>query len=41
MKKIASIMVATDMSTCAVMAEKRAALLCRQLGIDTLDIINV
>ena len=34
-------MVATDMSTCAVMAEKRAALLCRQLGIDTLDIINV
>ena len=41
MKKIASIMVATDMSTCAVMAEKRAALLCRQLGVDTLDIINV
>lgn len=34
-------MVATDMSTCAVMAEKRAALLCRQLGIDSLDIINV
>lgn len=41
MKKIASIMVATDMSTCAVMAEKRAALLCRQLHIDSLDIINV
>ena len=41
MKKIASNMVATDMSTCAVMAEKRAAMLCRQLGVDSLDIINV
>ena len=34
-------MVATDMSTCAVMAEKRAAMLCRQLNVDPLDIINV
>lgn len=41
MKKIGSIMVATDMSTCAVMAEKRAALLCRQLHVDPLEIINV
>ncbi len=41
MKKIGSIMVATDMSICAVMAEKRAALLCRQLNIDPLEIINV
>lgn len=41
MKKVGSIMVATDMSTCAVMAEKRAALLCRQLTVDPLEIIHV
>lgn len=31
MKKSDSIMVATDMSECAVMAENRAAMLCTQL----------
>lgn len=41
MKKIGSIMVATDMSTCAVMAEERAAILSRQLNVDPLEIINV
>lgn len=41
MKKIGSIMVATDMSKCAVMAEERAAILSRQLNVDPLEIINV
>lgn len=41
MKTSDSIMVATDMSECAVMAENRAAMLCRQFGKQRLDIINV
>lgn len=41
MKTSDSLMVATDMSECAVMAESRAAMLCRQFGKQRLDIINV
>ncbi len=41
MKKTESIMVATDMSACATMAENRAAMLCHQLEKTQLDIINV
>ena len=41
MKNNHSIMVATDMSECATMAESRAAMLCQQLGKSRLDIINV
>ena len=41
MKKSDSIMVATDMSECAVMAENRAAMLCTQLEKKRLDIIHV
>lgn len=41
MKKSDSIMVATDMSECATMAENRAAMLCAQLGKNRLDIVNV
>ncbi|EEO27581.1 universal stress protein [Oxalobacter paraformigenes] len=41
MKKPDSIMVATDMSECATMAENRAAMLCAQLGKNRLDIVNV
>ena len=41
MKNNHSIMVATDMSECATMAESRAAMLCQQLGKSRLDIVNV
>ena len=41
MKNADSIMVATDMSDFAAMAEDRAAMLCKQLQKERLDIINV
>ncbi len=41
MKKIDSVMVATDMSDYATLAENRAAMLSQTLGLETLELINV
>ena len=41
MKKIDSVMVATDMSDYATLAENQAAMLSQALGLETLELINV